>query len=131
MVSHVGCNRVLSWERPPPESYLILGPGRTCSNIVCFTNYICQRSSFAGATTENLLCRSKYFATRQNFKGHLPVSALGRLQFDYCLFCCYVVSLISSPFRRLRQAVHIAEGKARRQHRELHALLFSTSVWDL
>ena len=58
------------------------------------------------------------------------VSALGLLQFDYCLFC-YVVSSISSPFRRLYQADHTAEGKAKPQHRELHALLFSTSVWDL
>ena len=61
----------------------------------------------------------------------LPVPALGLLQFYYCLFCCYVVSLISSPFTRLCQADHIAEGKARPQHRELHALLSLTSVWDL
>ena len=64
------------------------------------------------------------------FDTGLPVSALGLLQFAYCLLCCYVVSSISSPFRRLRQADHIAEGKARPQHQELHALLFSTSVWD-
>ena len=30
----------------------------------------------------------------------LPVLALGLLQFDHCLFCCYVVSSISRPFRR-------------------------------
>ena len=61
----------------------------------------------------------------------LSVSALGLLQFDYCLFCFYVVLSVSSPFRILRQADHIAEGKARPRHRELHAKLFSTSVWDL
>ena len=47
-------------------------------------------------------------------------------------FCCYVVSSISSPFRRLHQADHIAEGKARPQHRgELRALRFLNNVWDL
>ena len=30
----------------------------------------------------------------------LPVSALGLLRFDYCLFCCNVVSSINSPFGR-------------------------------
>ena len=44
-------------------------------------------------------------------------------------FCCCVVSLISSPFRRLYQADHIGEGKARPQHQELHSLLFTNSVW--
>ena len=39
-------------------------------------------------------------------------------------FCCCVVSSICSPFRRLYQADHIAEGKARPQHWERHALLF-------
>ena len=42
-----------------------------------------------------------------------------------------VVSSISSPFGRLCQADHIAEGKARPQHREVHALLFGNSVWVL
>ena len=51
--------------------------------------------------------------------------------FLFCLFCCYVVSSTSSPFRRLRQADPIVEGKARPQHRELHALLFSTCVGSL
>ena len=45
--------------------------------------------------------------------------------------CFAVMWSPSSSFRRLRQADHIAEGKVRPQHRELHALLFSTSVWDL
>ena len=48
----------------------------------------------------------------------------GLLQFDYCLFGCYVVSSISSPFIRLRQADHIAEGKARPQPRELRTSSF-------
>ena len=60
----------------------------------------------------------------------LPVSALGLLQFDDCLFCFCIISSISMPFRRLCQADHIAEGKTRPQCQELHALLFSTSVWD-
>ena len=46
-------------------------------------------------------------------------------------FCCCVVSSISSPFRRLYQADHIGEGKTRAQHRELHSLLFTNSVWVL
>ena len=50
------------------------------------------------------------------------------------LFVFYVVSSISTPFRRLQRADHIAEGKARPQHQELHALLFANSlnsVWVL
>ena len=77
------------------------------------------------------MIKKSLFISVQLQKFSLPVSALGLLQFDNSLFCCYLVSSISSPFRRLRQADHIAEGKARPQHRELHALLFSTSVWDL
>ena len=49
----------------------------------------------------------------------------------YCLFLLCVVSSISSPFRRLNQADHIAKGQARTQHRELHALLITNSVWVL
>ena len=49
----------------------------------------------------------------------LPVSVLGLLRFDYCLFCCYVVSSISSPFRRLFQADHMADEKTRPQHHTL------------
>ena len=51
------------------------------------------------------------------------------LDFSIRLLCLDVVSLISSPFKRVRQPDHIAEGKARSQHLE-HALLFSTSVWE-
>ena len=52
------------------------------------------------------------------------------LDFSIRQLCLDVVSLISSPFKRVRQPDHIAEGKARSQQLE-HALLFSTSVWDL
>ena len=41
------------------------------------------------------------------------------------------VSSISSPFRRLHQADHIAEGKARPQHPELHALPFANRLKSL
>lgn len=62
---------------------------------------------------------------------HLPtVSAVELIQFDHCLICGYIVSLINTPFRRFRQADHIADGKAKPQHRE-HAIFISTSQWDI
>ena len=70
----MGYKLALSWERPPPESYLNLGPGRTCSNIVLFLFFLPIISVSAGVSQVRplkiiLLCRSKYFAARQNFKG--------------------------------------------------------------
>ena len=64
-----------------------------------------------------------------NFFTSLPVSALGLLQFDYCLFFCYVVSLISSPFRRLRQVDHIARFFSITQMQSVSILSICVHPW--
>ena len=67
---------------------------------------------------------------------HLGMSVLLVYQYqhlDPSISLLYIFATISviSPFRRLRQAEHIAEGKATPQQKELRALLYANSVWVL
>ena len=98
-------------------------------------NFIIVYLLYAKRRAKNILDKNKIFIRVEKW----PIFGIfHRLQFyqffrtlTTLCFLLFVVSSIISQFRRLHQADHITEGKARPQHQELHALPFANSVWPI